>query len=234
MTDLNPGFIPGARPQVVLQRALPHGVERVWRAVSTEDGLAAWFPSKVGIDLRVGGAVTFEFGPDGVVTDLDAPHLIAFTWGEDHLRFELATADSGTVLTLTHTFGDRAGAASFASGWTTCLAELALALEGGVPGSHGLDPVALHDRFVEEFGLDAAVVDGLTVRVERQLTAPVAASEIPADPDGTVWALGPGTGHGPRLTGTYEARDDADRTAAAASLPHRLAALATRLTTPAS
>jgi uncharacterized protein YndB with AHSA1/START domain len=224
-------FIPGARPQVVLQRTLHHGVDRVWRAVSEPDGLAAWFPSKVGLDLRVGGAVTFELGPDGVVTDLDAPHLLAFTWGDDHLRFELSTAGSATVLTLTHTFGDRAGAASFASGWTTCLAELALALDGADPGSHGLDHVALHERFVEEFGLDAAVVDGMSVRVERQLTAP--ADQVPVDADGTVWTLGPGTGHGPRLVGTYEARDAADRDAAVASLPARLAALAARLTASA-
>ena len=72
-----------------MERWLGHAPEKVWRAVTEPGRLADWFPEKITPELRVGGAVAYESGENGAVTDLDPPRLIAYTWGADHLRWEL-------------------------------------------------------------------------------------------------------------------------------------------------
>jgi uncharacterized protein YndB with AHSA1/START domain len=186
----------GGRTVLRMERHLPHPVEKVWRALTEPSELGHWFPSKVELDLTPGGKVRFielsdEYpSMDGEITDLDPPRLIAYTWDTDHLRWELRPDGDGCLLTLTHTFDDRYGAASFASGWTGCLDILDLRLDGelagpdspaGVPPEHvpqGLEGWAgLHERFVEEFGLADGTVrrtaEGWVLRFERQLVRPV-------------------------------------------------------------
>jgi uncharacterized protein YndB with AHSA1/START domain len=210
-----------------MERWLKHPPEKVWRAVTEPERLADWFPERIAPELREGGAVTYESGLDGVVTDFDPPRLIAYTWDTDHLRWELHPDGEGTRLVLLHTFDDRAGAASFGSGWHTCLVALDLALDGRAGVDPGVDDIALHERFVTQFGLDAGIVettaDGWRVRHERQLTRPadgvwgavtalVAQGdtagehvvEHDADEGGRVrWELVEGTGHGARLVLTH-------------------------------
>ncbi|WP_219417629.1 SRPBCC family protein [Pseudonocardia nigra] len=207
-----------------MERRLKHPPEKVWRAITEPARLAEWFPAAMTPQLRKGGAVDFGFGDPGTVTDLDPPRLFAFTWGDDHLRWELhPDGGEGTLLVLVHTFADRAGAASFAAGWHTCIAALDLALDGRAGADPGVDDVALHERYVAEFGLDAGTAettpDGWRVRFERQLTRPAdvvwAALTADAAPgsvrDGHVlerdggrvrWELREGTGHGARLVHT--------------------------------
>jgi uncharacterized protein YndB with AHSA1/START domain len=169
-----PTFSNAGRPTVRVERHYPHPIDTVWRAVTTTEHLGAWFPSPVEIDLRVGGALRFTTGA-GTVEALDPPRLLAFTWGEDRLTFELEPADGGTAFALTHAFDDRAGAASFATGWEMCLGGLRHVLAGEPlpPPDRG---VARHEELVGAFGLDRPDVtdDGgtWTVRFERQLTCP--------------------------------------------------------------
>src|SRR3954466_4132375 len=89
----------GGRPTVRFERTYPHPVEAVWRAVTEPGELARWFPATVTVDLRPGGAMSFDFGDgmvlDGVVTELDAPRVFAFRWGNEDLRFELEARDGG-------------------------------------------------------------------------------------------------------------------------------------------
>jgi uncharacterized protein YndB with AHSA1/START domain len=176
-----------------MDRRLRHPVDKVWRAITEPAELGHWFPSKVEVDLVVGGKVRFiEPSPehpdlDGVVTDLDPPHLFAYTWDTDHLRWELRPDGDGTLLTLTHTFADTYGAPSFASGWTGCIDLLERLLAGSLAGPSSGDGVApedlpdglagwaeLHEQLIEEFGLDqgtAERADGVwVVRFERQMT----------------------------------------------------------------
>lgn len=217
----------GGRSVLRMERRLQRPPEEVWPALVEPERLAAWFPSPATIDLRVGGRVTFGFGGPGTVTDLDPPRLIAFTWETDHLRFELTPDGTGTLLVLVHTFDDRAGAASFAAGWDTCLG----VLDGRPEGDHE----ALHERFLVELGLlEPSVTDGAggrEVRLERQLLHPadrvwpalvavtagasvresrepeVLELDLPAGRER--WELREGTGHGARLvlvrTGAEEA-----------------------------
>lgn len=215
------------RSMLTMERRLKHPPEKVWRAVTEPERLADWFPAAMTPDLRVGGAVEFGFGGNGTVTDLDQPRLFAYTWGDQHLRWELHPDGAGTRLVLVATFTDRAGAASFASGWHICIAALDLAL-GGRPGADpGFDHVALHEQFVVQFGLDAGsaetTADGWRVRYERQLTRPadevwaVLSAQAPpgavrdgdvlehdAEPGGRLrWELAEGTGHGARVVLTH-------------------------------
>ncbi|WP_432253256.1 SRPBCC family protein [Streptomyces sp. HNM1019] len=171
----------GGRSALRLERRLAHPPEKVWRALTEPAQLAHWFPSEVQVELEVGGRMGFVFpgreGPDmdGVVTELDPPHVFAFTWGEDELRWELRPEGEGSVLTLTHTFGDRFGAASFASGWHACITGLAALLDGE-DAAHG-DMAELHERYIEAFGLAEGTVKttedgGWRLRFERQLVRP--------------------------------------------------------------
>jgi uncharacterized protein YndB with AHSA1/START domain len=186
----------GGRSALRMERRFPHPVEKVWRALTDPAELGHWFPSQVEIDLVPGGKVRFveesdEYPSiDGEITDLDPPRLIAYTWDDDHLRWELRPDGDGCLLTLTHTFDDRYGAASFASGWTGCLDVLDLRLAGELAGPENPDGVSpddlpqglagwqdLHERFVERFGLAEPTVrrtsEGWDVRFERQLVRPV-------------------------------------------------------------
>jgi uncharacterized protein YndB with AHSA1/START domain len=212
---------------LTMERRLKHPPEKVWRAITEPERLAAWFPSTMTPELRRGGTIEFEFGGSGTVTDLDPPRLFAFTWGDQHLRWELHPDGPGTRLVLVVTFDDRAGAASFASGWHICIAAMDIALDGRPGVDPGYDHVALHEHFVAQFGLDAgtaeSTADGWRVRYERQLTRPadevwaVLSAPAPpnavrngqvlehdAEPGGRLrWELVEGTGHGARVVLTH-------------------------------
>ena len=168
------------RPTVRVVRHYAHPIDKVWLAVTAPEHLGAWFPSPVEVDLRPGGALRFrefEHGDtaSGTVEEVDPPRHFAFTWGTDRLTFDLAAEDGGTRFTLTHEFDDRAGAASFATGWEQCLVGLRHVLAGEpLPAP---DPgVARHEELVHELGLDHPEITrdaaGWTVRYERQLTCP--------------------------------------------------------------
>ncbi|MEV4165827.1 SRPBCC domain-containing protein [Nonomuraea dietziae] len=154
-----------------MERPLPHPVHAVWRALTDRAMLARWFPADLRIDDPMpGGKVVFDFGSGeramiGMVTDFDPPRLLAYTWEGDHLRWQVRPG----ALTLAHTFDDRAGAASFAAGWHTCLRILAAELAGR-PAPEAEDTAELHDAFVNEFGLDEPEFGPGSVRLERQLT----------------------------------------------------------------
>ncbi len=168
------------RPTVRVERTYPHPIEKVWRAVTEPEHLAKWFPSPVEYELRPGAPMRFDAfagdaGAVGVVEIVDAPRRLIFTWGTDRLTFELTPDGDGTTFSLVHSFDDRYGAASFATGWELCLTGLRSVLAGDPlpPPDRG---IARHEELVHEFGLDRPEVtetDGRwTVRVERQLTCP--------------------------------------------------------------
>lgn len=168
------------RPTVRVERTYPHPIEKVWQAVTTPEHLGQWFPSPVEVDLRPGGAMRFRAfdgapAAHGTVEVVDAPRRLTFTWGTDRLTFELAPAGDGTTFTLIHSFDDRFGAPSFATGWDVCLAGLRNVL-AGEPLPAPDRGVARHEELVHEFGLDRPDVTESagrwTVRVERQLTCP--------------------------------------------------------------
>ncbi|MGD3111220.1 SRPBCC family protein, partial [Streptomyces sp. YGL11-2] len=178
----------GGRTALRMERRLAHPPHEVWSALTDPARTGRWFPCDVAVELRTGGPITFLMpqvsGPamTGTVTDVEEPRLYAFTWGDDHLRWEVAPDPDGSLLTLVHTFGDRFGAASFASGWHLCLSALAQLLDGESPAVEP-DSGELHEAYLEQFDLGHGAVEETTegprIRFERQLVRPAE----------TVWAV---------------------------------------------
>jgi len=165
-----------------VERHFSHPPEKVWRALTESDHLSAWFPSDVEMEHQVGGTVRFVFREgeappsEGVVEAFDPPRVLAYTWFDDLLRYELhAHGGDACRMVFTHTFDDRAGAASFASGWQLCFDGLEQSLDGR-PVDVEPDTGALHEAYVTQLGLDRGTAedtpDGWRVRFERQLTRP--------------------------------------------------------------
>jgi uncharacterized protein YndB with AHSA1/START domain len=124
----------GARPAVRLERRLADPPATVWQALTDREQLRAWFPCDVlvaGGRWEAGAKLTFRFPPElieltltGEVLVVDEPNHLAFTWGEELLRFELHAEASGTRLVLVDELP--AGiAARNAAGWEDCLDRLA-------------------------------------------------------------------------------------------------------------
>ncbi|PSL02150.1 uncharacterized protein YndB with AHSA1/START domain [Haloactinopolyspora alba] len=171
----------GGRNVLRIERRLAHPQEKVWRAITRPDHLSRWFPATVEFDLVTGAEVSFDMdgegtmSADGTVTVVDPPRRFAFTWHGEVLDWELHPEGDGCLLVFRHTFDDRAGAASFCSGWLRCLDALDDVV-GDTPVTHRAPSPELHDHYVDRFGLDepAVVDDGdkWRVRVERQLIRP--------------------------------------------------------------
>jgi uncharacterized protein YndB with AHSA1/START domain len=137
------------RPAVRLERHLPDPPAVVWGALTERERLRDWFPCDViveGGEWKVGAGISFPFPPEviemtlsGEVLAVDEPHELAFTWGEETLRFELVPHDGGTRLVLIDELPPGAAARN-AAGWDACLDRLA-----------GVDPApdAWKDRFEE-------------------------------------------------------------------------------------
>ena len=162
------------RQVLLLRRNLPHPPDKVWRAVTDPEHLAGWFPSAMTMKLGVGETITFASeGPspdgEGVITELDEPRVFAFTWNNDAIRIELLPAGGGCELSFTHTFDDRAAAASFVTGWEYCLDALTAALIGASRPEWSMERYAArHEELHARFDLlHGTTGPGGTVRIER-------------------------------------------------------------------
>ncbi|GIH24180.1 hypothetical protein Aph01nite_24900 [Acrocarpospora phusangensis] len=221
-----------------MERRLAHPVEKVWRAITEPGHLGAWYPFPVAeMDLRTGGTIIFDDGAGtvlkAVITELDPPRVFAFSEHapssmprerEDLARFELRPDPAGgCLLIFTHTFDDRYAAASYASGWQTCLVALESLLDGRpFTPPEGNFP-ELHEEYVIRFHLDEGVRVPAGVRFERQLTKPIPQARAALEAAGwppAEWDLSDGTGHGARLVVT--APDSGDPEAALAEWRRRI------------
>jgi len=125
---------------------LDHPAAKVWAAITTPEGLSAWFGDKATIDLRPGGAaeMTFRSGltVDMRVERVEEPTVFGFTWRlpdlpEDdprrtYVEFTLEANGAGTRLRMVETgFAQlpddsrRNTYDSHAQGWASELGELA-------------------------------------------------------------------------------------------------------------
>jgi uncharacterized protein YndB with AHSA1/START domain len=149
------------RPALRFERRLSHPVEVVWRAITESDELEHWFPSRVEVDeLGPDAEITFRFehmpledAPTtltGRVTEFDPPRLFAFTWGEDHLRFELepvGDSNDACVLRLTVLLDAQDKAARDGAGWHVCLDRLETRLDGSGKTRAGEDWRGLYEEY---------------------------------------------------------------------------------------
>src|SRR5271166_926308 len=155
------------RSALRFERTLPYPAERVWQALTTHDELSAWHPTPFELERVAGGQIRFlatAGGPEmppGRVLAYDPPHRLAYTWGDDELRFELRRHDGCCLLRLTHVFGDRLKAARDAAGWHLCLDALSSSLAGAPGARRGTQPrlpggwSELNDEYQQRFGISA-------------------------------------------------------------------------------
>jgi uncharacterized protein YndB with AHSA1/START domain len=152
----------GARWRLRFVRELPHPVERVWRAITEPEHLAAWFPQRISGDWAAGAELTFrsEQGPDfhGEVVAVEPPRLLEFTWGTDLIRIEVSERDGGATLTLLDTFDEQGKAARDAAGWHACLDRLGAHLDGVAGPDPGRRWAEVHPEYVGSFGPSAATI----------------------------------------------------------------------------
>ena len=154
MTDGTLETIDG-RPALRFERTLAHSLERVWRAISEPAELECWFPAAA--DWTPATGETFgAYGTTGEVTEVDAPHRLAWIFGGERYSFELAAQEDGCRLIFTHVFDDRALAAQTAAGWETYLSRLEPHLAGGYLSEEEAHAPweEVHERYAERFGVD--------------------------------------------------------------------------------
>jgi uncharacterized protein YndB with AHSA1/START domain len=129
---------------------LAHPPAKVWAALTTVEGLSAWFGDKATIDLRSGGTAQMTFG-SGLTVDMrvervEEPSVFGFTWRlpdlpEDdprrtYVEFTLEPVGAGTRLRVVESgFAQlpddtrRRTYDSHAEGWESELDELASYLD---------------------------------------------------------------------------------------------------------
>jgi uncharacterized protein YndB with AHSA1/START domain len=130
---------------------LAHPPEKVWAALTTAEGLAAWFGNEAEIDLRPGGAARMRWNEEGFTAQMrvervEEPVVFAFTWpifglADDdprrtYVEFTLTPAGGGTRLTVVESgFAQlpedayRKAYDGNAEGWAKELGELAAYLD---------------------------------------------------------------------------------------------------------
>jgi len=97
------GTLPEIRKTVILHAP----IEKVWKAVATAEGIAAWWMPST-FEPIAGHEFILHAGPFGdspcKVTEIDPPHSLGIDWGRDwHLAFQLKTLEDGnTEFTLVH------------------------------------------------------------------------------------------------------------------------------------
>jgi uncharacterized protein YndB with AHSA1/START domain len=127
--------------ELTVIRQLKAKPERVWRAWTSPDELAAWiWPPSWGasctIDLRIGGRFAISStgaspGVSGEYVAIEPHERIVTTWQWDDEDVEtlvtitLEPSDDGTTLTITHErFNDEETRANREQGWNDCLDRL--------------------------------------------------------------------------------------------------------------
>lgn len=121
-------------------------IEKVWKKVSTSEGIEAWFmPNDFKAELGYEFHIQSPFGPSPCkVTELDQPNRLSFRWDTDgwFVSFILKDLGGKTEFTLIHggwkqpdELVEKAGQESavirerMSQGWTGILAKLGKAVE---------------------------------------------------------------------------------------------------------
>jgi uncharacterized protein YndB with AHSA1/START domain len=93
---------------------IAHPPAKVWAALTTAEGLSAWFGKEAGIDLRPGGSAWMKWDnghtADMRVERVEEPAVLGFTWHiyglpegdprRTYVEFTLEPAGAGTRLTM--------------------------------------------------------------------------------------------------------------------------------------
>lgn len=146
-------------------RRLAHPQEKVWRAITEDVHLAAWFPTTMEGERSAGAPLHFAFRQaegqpfDGQMLVFDPPSVMELRWADDVLRFELEPDGAGSILRLSVTFPEHGKAARDAAGWHVCLEQLAAACAGTDLSWQPPDRWrVVHRGYVERLGPEASAI----------------------------------------------------------------------------
>jgi uncharacterized protein YndB with AHSA1/START domain len=149
------------------RRRLSHPRDKVWRALTEDEHLEAWFPTTMEGARAPGAALRFSFrrsegAPfDGQMLEFAPPSVMELRWADDVLRFELAPdADGhGCVLDLTVTFPEHGKGDRDAAGWHVCLEQLGHVVDGSaLPWEPSDRWRSVHPAYVQRLGPAASVI----------------------------------------------------------------------------
>ncbi|WP_304177875.1 SRPBCC family protein [Phenylobacterium aquaticum] len=154
LATLSPYGVRTETTTVRIQRLLPGPIERVWAYLTESDLRRQWLASGP-MALTAGGEVELtwrngeltpheEARPEGMpeerrmnsqVLRVDPPRLLAFSWGEGDVTFELELQGGEVLLTVTHRrLLDRGSLLNVSAGWHAHLDLLADRVAGREPG----------------------------------------------------------------------------------------------------
>jgi uncharacterized protein YndB with AHSA1/START domain len=149
------------------ERHLAHPQERVWRAITEDADLAAWFPTTIEGPRRKGAPLRFAFRQGeaepfgGEMLAFVPPTLMELRWSDDVLRFELQPEtgenSTGCILRLSVTFTEFGKAARDAAGWHICLERLSAFSDGTAPPEPDRWK-ELHSTYGERFGPEGSTI----------------------------------------------------------------------------
>jgi uncharacterized protein YndB with AHSA1/START domain len=105
--------LPEIRKTIILNAP----IEKVWKAVATSEGIAAWWMPNTFEPVQ-GKEFILHAGPFGdspcKVTELEPPNMLSFDWGKDwQLTFQLKDLGDKTEFTLIHSGWDPEKATEF-------------------------------------------------------------------------------------------------------------------------
>jgi len=127
---------------ITFVRDVPATPDRVWRALTTVEGLTAWLAPSASIDARLGGTIRFTFDEANVVTGeittFEPAVRLTHTWiindaAESTVQYDLAPSDDGTRLTLVHSGLPDEMCGGYTPGWHAYLVRLEATVDGGTP-----------------------------------------------------------------------------------------------------
>jgi len=135
----------GVLADVVKEVTIKAPIAKVWKAVATAEGIAAWFMPN-NFEPILGHEFQLNAGPFGhspcKVLELDPPNRLVFSWDKDWtVTFQLEEIDEGTQFKLVHGGWDADTATAFgekhavvrermAGGWTGIVQKLVRTVEG--------------------------------------------------------------------------------------------------------
>jgi uncharacterized protein YndB with AHSA1/START domain len=129
-------------------RLLAHSPDKVWRAITDPEQLAAWFPAVVELDRAAGAELFFgvteeqrrRYGvkddpsrvANGRMLRNESPHLLEYEWLGEILTWEITGTAEGSRLVFTNVVSEPGTAGPAAAGWEAGL-EVVVAQLDGVP-----------------------------------------------------------------------------------------------------
>lgn len=156
-----------------IERLLPGPIERVWSYL-TDDQLRRQWLAAGQMELTIGAPFELVWRndeltdppghrPEGFsaehrmasrITEIDAPHRLAFTWGTGSaVSFDLETRGTKVLLTVTHSrLPDRDNTLKVGAGWHAHLNVLAAILSGTQPAPFWDTWVRLRDEYKQRLG----------------------------------------------------------------------------------